>query len=343
MRTSKAEQKLMAAIDSWLRNCQATGAMPQTVECYAGVANAFYAFFINSGLYLEDPTFTTIQAYRDDILSRGCSAVTARYHLTVLRGFFDYASSPELGDARFYAANPVSSYLMPNTRKESRRPYDVLLTDEQVMKLWRNHPVKTTHPEYWPRNYAIVILLLTAELRNAELRALAPADLDFENHVIYVEHGKGDKFRAIDFPEIARTAVCQYLKSGIRPAGVPDDAPLFGTCVQKCRAAGTKSDGIWKIGSKQWLSDLVERHVYAVTGVHNIRSHDLRHVGARLDLNGGMRIEELQAKLGHAGVATTQIYSGRVLPRSGRESAGRVREERDLQARRNLSGLSAAG
>jgi len=43
----------------------------------------------------------------------------------------------------------------------------------------------------------------------------------------------------------------------------------------------------------------VESHVRAVTGVPDIRSHDLRHVGARIDLNAGMKQEELQSKLGH--------------------------------------------
>ena len=87
---------------------------------------------------------------------------------------------------------------------------------------------------------------------------------------------------------------------------------------------------------------MVESHVFAVTGVHNIRSHDLRHVGARLDLNSGMDHYALQSKLGHANPQTTQIYSGKLMARVGRSSAKEVIAERDYQAQRNLARLAAA-
>lgn len=102
-------------------------------------------------------------------------------------------------------------------------------------------------------------------------------------------------------------ALRHYLASGIRPDDLPDTAPLFDTL----------RSGEWKAGTKQWLSELVERHVRSVTGVPDIRSHDLRHVGSRLDLNSGMPENELQAKLGHASPITTQRYSGRLMDRSG--------------------------
>lgn len=330
-RTSAQERRVMSALDSWLRNVQASGAAERTVSAYADVTNSFYSFLVESGLSTEEPSFTTMQAYRDHLLGRGLSPVTARYHLIILRSFFTYASSPELGEERFYEHNPVSLYLLPSIRKIERRPYDLLLTDEQVCKLWRNSPVRTTHPENWPRNYAIVILLLTTELRNAELRALTPADVDLEDAVLRVEHGKGDKFRLVDLPEITVTALRQYLQSGLRPDDLPDTAPLFGTL----------RSGTWKGGTKQWLSDLVERHVRSVTGVSDIRSHDLRHVGSRLDLNSGMPENELQAKLGHASPITTQRYSGRLMTRTGRKSAKAVLAERDLQARRNADKLDS--
>lgn len=331
-KTSAQERRVMSALDSWLRNVQSTGAEPRTVTAYASVANSFYAYLVESGLSTEAPTFTTIQSYRDSLFDRGLSIVTVKYHLVVLRSFFAYASSPELGADRFYENNPVSLYLMPSLRKLEKRPYDMLLTDEQVCKLWRNSPIRTTHPENWPRNYAIVILLLTTELRNAELRALTPADIDYENALLRVEHGKGDKFRTVDIPEITVTALRQYMESGIRPSGLPDTAPLFGTL----------RSGAWKAGTKQWLSELVERHVRSVTGVPNIRSHDLRHVGSRLDLNAGMPENELQSKLGHSSPITTQRYSGRLMTRSGRKSAAGVVAERDLQARRNAAKLDMA-
>lgn len=343
MRRAEAEVRLANALDAWLRCCKGSGIVQSTIVSYARIAGDFYNFVLDAGLYYTDPGFTTIQAYRTSMIDRDFAENTIHHHLTVLRMFFTWASSPDLGDARYYDTNPVSTRFLPKaSSKAKRRPYDLLLTDTQIMQLWRNNPIKTTHPELWPRNYAIVVMLLTTELRNAELRNLALADLDFENGVLYVEHGKGDKFRAVDFPEIAQLAVRQYLESGIRPESAAPSAPLFGTMAKKKRGAGTADTGKWHAGSDEWLSALVERHVYAITGVQNIRTHDLRHVGARVDLNAGMPIEELQSKLGHSSVVTTQIYSGRVMPRMSRKSAEKVCAERDLQAQRLLEQLGAA-
>ena len=81
----------------------------------------------------------------------------------------------------------------------------------------------------------------------------------------------------------------------------------------------------------------------SVTGVDDIRSHDLRHVGARLDLNSGMSIEELQSKLGHESVSTTQIYSGKLTSRKKRRMTKIVLEEKDRQAQRNIERLEVNG
>ena len=342
MKRAKAEMRLAEALDAWLRSCEASGAAKKTIVAYSKIAADFYNFIMESGLFYGDPGFTTIQQYRTTLLDRGFAERSIHHYLTVLRAFFAWASAPELGDARYYEQNPVSKLLMPRIRKLESRPYDLLLSDAQIMQLWRNNPVKSTHPELWARNYAIVILLLTTELRNSELRDLSLDDLDFENAVLRVEHGKGDKFRTVDFPEIAQLAVRQYLESGVRPENAPDSAPLFGTFAKKARGAGTACAGDWHAGSLEWMSALVERHVYAVTGVQKIRTHDLRHVGARVDLNSGMPVEELQSKLGHSSITTTQIYSGKVMPRMSRASAKQVCAERDLQAQRLLAQLEAA-
>ena len=90
------------------------------------------------------------------------------------------------------------------------------------------------------------------------------------------------------------------------------------------------------------ISSLVERHVRTVTGVEGVTSHDLRHVGARLDLNNGMRLEELQAKLGHSSYDTTQIYSGRLTARRGQQKAREVFAERERQAEKNAARLQEA-
>lgn len=339
-RSSAAERKLAASTDAYLRNCADIGLSERSVRAYTFTIQGFMDFFIESGENLRDPDYATILMYRDDLVGRGCKPSTVSQHLTRLHAFFDFACDPSCGG--WYKTNPVSSRLMPNTRREQKRPYDTLLTDAQVMRLWRNDRPPTAKAKWWPRNYAIVIMLLTTELRNAELLHLTPADLKWDEGEIFVEHGKGNKFRRVEFPDIAQSAVRIYLASGIRPSDLPDTAPLFGTTSEKGVFGTRERSGEWSVGSPEWLSTLVLRHVKAVTGVDNIRTHDLRHVGARIDLNSGMPLEELQAKLGHASPIVTQRYSGKLMGKAAKRSTALVVEARERQAAINEEVLAAA-
>lgn len=340
-RTSDAEKRYYAATTFFLQNLEQNSASENTVTNYARRLELFRRSWLGahtSHAAIEDPGVSDVLRWREELAASGCKPSTIRQYLTELSTFFAATSDVSLGDSRFYAANPVAKRLIPNTRKTEKRPYDLLLSDADVMKLWRNNPVATTHPENWPRNYAIVIFLLTTKIRNAELLSITPDSLDFENAEIIIEHGKGDKFRRADFPEIAQYAVRIYLSSALRPDTARSDEPLFGTFGSN-HVGGAR---VWQRGTSQWLSSLVERHVRAVTGVPDIRTHDLRHIGARLDLNNGKTMEQLQSELGHNSMSTTQIYSDKLMARSDRKGAASVYAERDRQAARLCALLTTA-
>lgn len=336
-RYSEEMTKWEAATAQYLHNLENTGASLKTVKHYGSIIENFTRHMFENGYTRSGPVFTAVQSWRDELI-KSCNLKTVAHYLQILSGFFKYAVDPTVG---LYENNPVTHALYPNLRKLNKRPYDKLLNDQQVMELWINRPKTGKMQQTWPRNYAIVVLLLSTQIRNSELLSLTPADLDFENAELVVEHGKGDKFRVVDFPPIAQSAVKLYLASGLRPNDLPETAPLFGTTAAK-QWGVFENDGVWKRGSAEWLSNLVERHVFNITGVHKIRTHDLRHVGARLELNNGMSIEELQSKLGHVSIATTQLYSGRLEARSSRRKSKKVYAERDLQAARNLETLMHA-
>lgn len=337
-------EKFRSAMIAYENNLRAAGCSETTVRNEEQIFRLFSDFMLENKLWVRrEEGFTDIQAWRDQMRRDGKKPTTIKQYLTVLSALYNFASSEELGENRWYDRNPVVKLLMPDTRKLEKRPYDQFLTDEQVLLLWRNNPpAKLKRPDLWPRNYAITVLLLTTEIRNSELLALTPNDLDWENSELVIEHGKGDKFRPVDFPVLAQTAVRMYLNSGIRPETAGADEPLFGT-EATFKFKGDNKGEEWHAGTRQWLSDVVRRHVKAVTGVDMIRTHDLRHVGARLDLNSGMSFEELQAKLGHESVSTTQIYSGKLTSRKKRRMTKIVLEEKERQAQRNIDRLEAAG
>lgn len=343
-RTSSAMKKYDRATTAYLNNMEATGASACTIRNYATRLELFRQHWEErcqeSHHLAQDPALSDFVSWRNELLATGKKPSTVRQYMQELKIFFGWASDPSMGESRFYKENPVSSRIIPNTRKADVRPYDEILTNDQIVKLWRNNPPSNHRgTPRWERNYAVVILLLTTELRNAELLDLRLCDLDFENSEITVESGKGNKFRVVDFPEIAQTAVKLYLQSGYRPQDASPQDVLFGTNGEPKERAGGRSVP-WRRGSSQWLSSLVSRHIYNVTGVQDVRTHDLRHIGAKLDLNSGMSIEELQAKLGHSSINTTQIYSGRLTSRRSRGRTKDVCAERDYQAARNAAVLN---
>lgn len=324
--------KYAAAKSAYLSNLEADGLSPLTVQNYAGRLTLFQDFMLNNGYAEDGPSYNAVMAWKVSLGNAGLKIRTIREYLIELRTFFTWASDPSM-EKPYYTVNPVSPRLIPDTRKIEKRPYDDLLTPEQVVKLLRNDPPKTKRPEFWERNYAIITVLLLTKVRNAELLDLTPADLDFENGEIVVQHGKGDKFRAVDFHPLAQSAVRIYLSGASHPVGLSDSAPLFGT--QADEKGHEDASGPWHKASRQWLTSLVKRHVETVAGVPDIGTHDLRHIGSRLDLLNGATKEALQRELGHSSVATTEIYAGRLAARKTMKDIKGVFDEADIQAQRN--------
>lgn len=331
-----AIEKYDAASAAYLRNATFTGKSADTLENYRYRLSRFREAWLaaHDGAPENDPDFTDVLNYRDGLLENGAAASTVRQYLVELRAFFDAMEKPRFVPGISYPENPVDTEFYPTVKK---RPYDMILTDDQVKMLLPYRKPENAKKATWTRNYAFVALILGTKIRNSELLSLTLADLDFEAGELTVNHGKGDKFRVVDFPPFAQAAVLLYLQSGVRPGNLPDTAPLFGTTAEHKASCGATDCGEWHKGSDVWLSECVRRHVLAVTGVDKVRTHDLRHVGARLYLNAGASMEFLQSELGHSSMSTTQIYSGRLQARRGRNSAKEILADMEREAKTNMT------
>jgi integrase/recombinase XerD len=146
------------------------------------------------------------------------------------------------------------------------------------------------------RDRAILELLYGAGLRVSELTSLDVDDLDLEAGSVRV-FGKGGKERDVPVGRMARDAVAAYLTRG-RPAlaGPRSRAALF------LNARGGRL-------TRQSCSRLLEAHARASGIRRTVTPHDLRHSFATHLLEGGADVRVVQELLGHASVATTQIYT----------------------------------
>ncbi|HEX7404323.1 MAG TPA: tyrosine recombinase XerC [Candidatus Nanopelagicaceae bacterium] len=146
------------------------------------------------------------------------------------------------------------------------------------------------------RDCAMVEMLYASGARVAELCGLDTRDIDYERQTIRVL-GKGSKERTIPIGNPAMRALKAWLKDG-RPAienKLSENAIFLG-------ARGKRID-------PRTVRSVVYDALGGLEGVERMGPHGLRHSAATHLLEGGADLRTVQEILGHASLATTQIYT----------------------------------
>jgi integrase/recombinase XerD len=146
------------------------------------------------------------------------------------------------------------------------------------------------------RDRALLELMYACGLRASEATGLELQDIDVEAGILRAR-GKGSKERIVPFGSTASRALVAYLQRG-RPKliGVRHESALF----VNQRGVGLTRQGLYKI---------VQRHAKAAGLAHKMSPHTLRHTFATHLLAGGCDLRSVQEMLGHADIATTQLYT----------------------------------
>jgi site-specific recombinase XerD len=134
------------------------------------------------------------------------------------------------------------------------------------------------------RNRALVELVYSAGLRSAEAVGLDLGDVDFEQELVHVRHGKGAKDRVVPLGEHAAHWLARYLREA-RP--------------ELARGA---NDALFLSTRGRRLDTSTLRRIAP-------HPHRLRHAFATHLLEGGADLRTIQELLGHSSLSTTQIYS----------------------------------
>jgi integrase/recombinase XerD len=176
--------------------------------------------------------------------------------------------------------------------KQSRRLPQVLTRDE-VAKLLEA-PRGAEPPAL--RDRALLELMYACGLRASEAIALELGDVDLDTGVLRAR-GKGGRERLVPVGSAASRALVAYLTRG-RPRLVGDR--METTLFLNHRGGRLTRQGLYKI---------VQRHARAVGLEGKMSPHTLRHTFATHLLAGGCDLRSLQEMLGHADIATTQVYT----------------------------------
>lgn len=215
---------------------------------------------------------------------RHWSPKTLRNYRQNLKIFFDY-----LVYKQYFKVNPVKAIAKPKLPKNLPR----CLTKSQTEKLIATlYSFSWTYPlEQW-RNTAIILTFLYTGLRMSELLNLKNQDVNFAERSLYVRLGKGRKDRYIPLHPKLIPVLKFYLKS--RNKRLPISTYLF-TSVRSTKPLRPKN--LYAIFKK----------IACTCGFH-ITPHMLRHTMAKLSLEANLNPYTLKEILGHAHIATTQIY-----------------------------------
>lgn len=146
------------------------------------------------------------------------------------------------------------------------------------------------------RDVAILELLYATGIRVGELVALDLDDVDRGRNLVRVL-GKGRKERSVPFGTPAAKALDKWLREARGELVTERSGPaLF------LGARGGRID-------PRTIRRMVHRRLAAVDGAPDIGPHGLRHTAATHLLEGGADLRSVQELLGHASLATTQLYT----------------------------------
>ena len=134
------------------------------------------------------------------------------------------------------------------------------------------------------RNRALVELVYSAGLRSAEAVGLDLGDVDFEQELVHIRHGKGGKERVVPLGEEAALWLGRYLREA-RPT-----------------LAKGANDAFFLSARGRRLDTSTLRRIVP-------HPHRLRHAFATHLLDGGADLRTIQELLGHSSLSTTQVYS----------------------------------
>jgi len=271
-----------------------TAAAPATVQAYRSDVEAFAGWVARLGI--DDPSGVdrmTLRRWMGFLATRGYARRTIARKASAVRRYFGW-----LRRTGVLETDPTIGLTAP--KGEGRLPR--VLGQDQLGVLLGDPPPRgagaTAGPAprgsstaFLARDDAVLELLYGSGLRVAELCGLRVADVDLPRGRAQVM-GKGSKARLVPMSEPAVAAVGRWIEE--RPALLGPEAPADVLFVnQRGRPLSTRD-----------VRRIVDRR--SPTPTH---PHALRHTFATHLLDGGADLRAVQELLGHADLATTQIYT----------------------------------
>lgn len=277
------------------------GMRPATIESYGRDLRDFLTDLAAAGVtgvggIAADHVHSHIMGLRS---SRRMEASSVARHLATLRVFCRWlCANGKIATNPALAVDPPTRWKrLPETM--SLAQVKALIEAPKPETLQHGESKKRAKPEppLWLRDRAMLELLYSSGLRATEICTITLRSVDPSIGGVLVT-GKGNKQRLVPIGVPARRAIDEYLKE-CRPQLLRPDGRDAGRVFLSKTGGPLERVALWQI---------VRKHAKAA-GLRDVHPHTLRHSFATHMLVGGADLRVLQELLGHADIATTQIYT----------------------------------
>lgn len=262
------------------------GASPLTIDAYAKDL-ALYREFLEKRdkTQLAQTVRDDIIAFQKDQLAEGFAVSTIERRLSAIKGLHRFALREG-----YVETDPAQAIPLP--KKPARLP-DVL-SIEQISSLLDS--IDTSTP-IGKRDATMLEVLYGCGLRVSELVNLDRSHMLVDEGFLRV-FGKGSKERMVPISGIAFDRMVEYLND-VRPELENPQTAANAALFLNARGGRLTRQSVHRIVTRAGMS----------IGVKNLHPHTLRHSFATHLLEGGADLRSIQDMLGHADIATTQIYT----------------------------------
>ncbi|GAA4360009.1 tyrosine recombinase XerC [Kangiella marina] len=213
----------------------------------------------------------------------GASAATIGLKLSSLRGFLDY-----LVAQKTIKTNPAIGLRGPKKAKRLPKNIDVDSLNHFIDSLPEKEPIEI-------RDKAMIELLYSAGIRLTELSSMDLDSISFSDQTLRVL-GKGRKIREVPFGNAASKLLKKWIKSRVVFLKDHKEKALFLSSRGQRLGNRAIQQRLNYWGKRQGLTDV-------------LHPHKLRHSCATHVLESSSDLRAVQELLGHASIATTQIYT----------------------------------